>query len=522
MLFSFKKKQKKPIVNLSDLSLVSPITVDEQNKFGFKLRKDCNFWKYKIPINWSVDPFNDRNWCFQLHAWRMLDPLLREYRKDGDNVHLLNCLEFVKDWEHYHRTRKAKMSWYDMATGIRAAKIAYLLDRHNLNVIQFKKSDLRILRKLARQHLSVLTDKNFISYGNHAYFQLAGLKCLAQVFKVPLEVHEFANTMMQNLISSQFTTCGLHKEHSPSYHNFTISMIRKLRIDKNFPQVGADQILKLAGSSCSDFVMPDGSIIPIGDSFGKEEKPRSDNQIKITNRIECGYCSVRSSTEMMFVTGMAYSELHKHADDLSFVLFCDDQHVFIDSGKYGYQRDDWRDYFVSADAHNTISVLEQRVGPKDVVYEGSLLNRFEQIRDTYHISGIVRRPGLFEQTRAIEYKPGEKILICDNLKSCKQVTYASNLHLAEDLIPEPLINGFQVMLKSGRLISATASNVSAIEFVRGGKEPIVGWSSSGYLQTNPISTVRAIVKDSNQPIVWQINLNNNRVCKSAESELKCI
>lgn len=30
-------------------------------------------WPFQLPLDWNVDPFRDRNWRYQLHAWRMLD-----------------------------------------------------------------------------------------------------------------------------------------------------------------------------------------------------------------------------------------------------------------------------------------------------------------------------------------------------------------------------------------------------------------------------------------------------------------
>ena len=40
---------------------------------GFRPRKDNKALKLALPINWSQDPFNDKNWMFQLQAWRLLD-----------------------------------------------------------------------------------------------------------------------------------------------------------------------------------------------------------------------------------------------------------------------------------------------------------------------------------------------------------------------------------------------------------------------------------------------------------------
>ena len=83
---------------------------------------------FRLPFDWNADPLNDRNWMFQLHAWRMLDPHLnRLLAEPGHPRAFADILEVVADWHRGNvRSRPGPFTWYDMATGMRALKLALL------------------------------------------------------------------------------------------------------------------------------------------------------------------------------------------------------------------------------------------------------------------------------------------------------------------------------------------------------------------------------------------------------------
>ena len=39
-------------------------------------RRDLPPLPFRLPFDWHADPLSDRNWMFNLQAWRMLDPYL--------------------------------------------------------------------------------------------------------------------------------------------------------------------------------------------------------------------------------------------------------------------------------------------------------------------------------------------------------------------------------------------------------------------------------------------------------------
>ena len=55
---------------------------------------------------------------------------------------------------------------------------------------------------------------------------------------------------------------------------------------------------------------------------------------------------------------------HKHADELSFELYDRDTRVITGPGKYGFDRDERRDYVLSNAAHSVLTV-DKKPWPRD-------------------------------------------------------------------------------------------------------------------------------------------------------------
>src|SRR5690606_17144314 len=72
-------------------------------------------------FDWSADPLSDRNWCSQLHSWRMLDAYFwLIYRGEGNPARLIEAvLSVARDWYDFHivRSRLGTFSWMDGTVG---------------------------------------------------------------------------------------------------------------------------------------------------------------------------------------------------------------------------------------------------------------------------------------------------------------------------------------------------------------------------------------------------------------------
>src|SRR5699024_1988801 len=81
---------------------------------------------------WAAVGEANRTWGFNLHTWKFMEPLLREYSCTGERVWLETSLDIALDWIGTYLgpdAPEAPMAWYDMALALRAPMLLNLLIR---------------------------------------------------------------------------------------------------------------------------------------------------------------------------------------------------------------------------------------------------------------------------------------------------------------------------------------------------------------------------------------------------------
>ena len=504
---------------------------------GFKPRKDVPPWPVSLPIAWNADPFGDRNWRFQLHAWRLIDPILLKYRDTQDKKYLEESIEIINDWYQYHYILRkvSKYQWYDMAAGIRAMKLAWLWNEIDFENFSEGKELKQIFDELMELHVTKLINESFLASDNHAYFQLVGLRLLCKAnptINLCIEETEYNNNKMKSLLSRQFTGEGVHRENSPGYHIFTINVLKRLDIAKLYDHKIAD-LIQRAERVIPWLIYPDGTIVRIGDSSGKfkhENSPITDiytiNDRKLTfgNYIDSGYFSLRTPFNInstfatqIIITGISNADAtHKHADELSFELFHRGRLVFVDSGKYSYNLDDYREYILSASAHNTLSFAGYPIGPKDVSGSGSKLKSIRTSNEYVHVFGHVSRPDVFDHFREFRIKPFEEIHIKDTFKKTlpfyKELPFisgdtsvTSNLHI-NPFITVQRVGENKVQLDDLAIVELFSSDCK-LEIIKAQEVPLLGWVSFEYNDIKPTNVIRAYCANNQSgELKWKIML----------------
>ena len=467
--------------------------------WSFRPRNDLSAWTFSLPIDWSVDPFEDLNWQYHLHSWRTMEHWLHEYRRTNDVAHLWVPIEIALDWHRFHveEGRTSDFQWYDHSTGIRASRLAFLLDFILSDQMEASDDDLARLMTLADLHAEKLMDPEFLNSGNHGAFQMVGLDALCSVVgwrDACAGARHYAKETFVDLMKSWYSDEGVHLENSPTYHGWVTGQIRKLGAAERFQQPQVQEILERADAISPWLTYPDGRWVPVGDSHGTGPRlagpveptclPDGGGCWAVRNFTKSGYALVRSLPEadesessMFFVSGPTGPTGHKHADDLGFVLIEGGRDIFVDSGRYGYNYDDARSYVLSARAHNVLSLVGRRIDPYVINPAGSHLDPILVEQGRFTIRGVVARPSLLVHKRELSYVPGRLLRIEDKLQNLTDLPWQSNLHLAADLIPEIGESGFVV--DAGGLT------------VRGETDPYQGWVSAGYLELAPATVVVA-------------------------------
>ncbi len=491
-------------------------------------RPDLPEWDYSLPMDWAADPFEDRNWQFLVHSWVMMEYWLYAYQ-DGDLGSLEHIAAIALDWERFHvqDNRESRFQWYDMAAGIRASRLAFLLDNIFVGNLDIEDDDLAALTRLAELHVRKLLDPRFLSLGNHGLFQLAGLNLLCAVLSwrsVCNSARSYVDTAFARLLDRWFTDESVHRENSPNYHGIVLDALQRLRIAERTRLPGVRTLIEDGARVTPWLTYPDGRWVPVGDSAGiglpltgPVEPHCLDGEAgcwAVRDLTKSGYAIIRSlpgaeESSMLFVNAMFVNVVgavirHKHTDDLGFVLIEGGREIFVDSGKYGYNKDHMRSYVLSARAHNIPSLVSRPIDPRKVDPAETHLQPIRTTDSGFVVEGFVDRPGLLRHERTFSYTPGSSLTIRDRLYNRTSSRWQSNLHLAPDLDPVINTSGFLVQVGDVLVRAVFEGDGCQIDMARGDTDPYQGWVSVGYLEMTPATVVRATCPPDLVDTSWRI------------------
>ncbi len=463
---------------------------------GWQARADVTPHRLDLPIDWLADPFQDRNWRFQLNAWRPLDVMVTAHSQSGDDIWLERLVERMIDWAAFEADHSSALElWNDMGSGLRAAKLAYVISQPGFARPQFDDRRIAVV-DLARRHLARLRDKNFIGDSNHGLFQVHGTMALAKVMPDVPEAEgaeAYAEDIFNSLLDRQFCADGMHLEHSPGYHLFALKTVERLLASGWYDGMGHVQdVVTLARDNLRWLTFPDGCLSAIGDSGRTpvtiRRRPAPAGGISAKLFQHAGYAVVRTTrgtpaaeSSMLLVTGAHHSNVHKHADELSFELYDRGRFVIVDTGKYTYSKKAWRDFTDGASAHNAVDLIAERTdnGVRRTAPAGNVLTRLGLAPWGWVIEGAIDRPGWgVSHHRTFLYRPGEWLVLLDRIAATEPREVTAWLHLAPELTARRSGAGF---VFDGGAVTYAASCPFALTRQRGVIEPrIQGWVSTGY------------------------------------------
>jgi uncharacterized heparinase superfamily protein len=187
---------------------------------------------------------------------------------------------------------------------------------------------------------------------------------------------------------------------------------------------------------------------------------------------------------------------HGHADALSFMLQADGRDVFIDPGTYTYTGDpDWRRYFRSTEAHNTVTVNNSDQSRQDgcfmwsnpvssrliaVETDDGVCGRMLADHDGYSASGI-------RHCRGIAWSRNEWLLVWDGLFGADVNSLDLHWHVA--MQPRWIDNQtFDLQDGEIRLRIQCLGGIATTH--SGERSPLLGWRAPSYGSTAPIWTIR--------------------------------
>lgn len=388
---------------------------------------------FRLPFDWHADPLRDRNWMFSLQAWRMLDPYLNRLARDpGHPGAFADPLAVIADWERGNR-RAGRFTWYDMSTGLRALKLAFLARMAAREGVALPP----LVADLADRHMAELLRPAGLSAGNHGLFQMGGLRALAWAFPDrPLApaAAAFALAEGARLLDSQLGPVGVHTEDAPDYHFFAVALVGRFLAAPwwQVPEMAPFRArLAAAEDARAWLVDPAGRCLPVGDST-EGAKPRDPAALarwphrrsgRMVGAVLDGYGVVRTRAEvappqstLVFLMASHHLEPHKHADCLSLLWQDRGAWILVDSGKYGYQRDRMRRHFQSTRAHNTVERAGRDWSRATADAYGSGMRRVEPCGAGWLLEAEVphRSEGVVHH-RLVLFRPHRFVLVLDRV-----------------------------------------------------------------------------------------------------------
>ena len=123
---------------------------------------------------------------------------------------------------------------------------------------------------------------------------------------------------------------------------------------------------------------------------------------------------------------------HKHADDLSFMIYSKGNEIFTDCGMYSYRNDKYRTFLASAKGHNTLIVDEQSYLVSNDINSRTGIQSYEFFNDYDHIR--LFNDSYFSPKLTRDFcSCGDLTVIYDYSIADEEHNYSQIFHLAENI-----------------------------------------------------------------------------------------
>lgn len=413
----------------------SILTADEVVNRYFLFRYPWDMEKTNVPhqfkdqINWQANPFGDPEWTFMLNRHRYWQDLGKAYLLTGNEKYAKTFVNQVSDWiDKNPITEKTKQtSWRPIEAGIRPENwiksLEYFKDS-KLITFEFLQ---KFLSSLALHAEYINRDfSKFSQTSNHGVLEFQGLYHIALFLPEFKQAEIWKKDAISNLsvtAKNQILQDGTQWEQSPLYHNevfynYTNVLLLSQRRSIKLPQIITDKTKAMAHANI-EWQKPNYHEPLLGDSDDNDLRdllctaamvfmdpvlksrafPEADyeNHFIFDAESKTAYKNLKeehpaflsafqessgdlysrsSWEEDAFYSSLHLKRLgggHSHDDLLHFTLFAFGRDYLVDSGRFSYVDNKWRQYFKDSRSHNTLAVD----GEPNSIYATTWSNSFE-------------------------------------------------------------------------------------------------------------------------------------------------
>lgn len=405
-------------------------------------------------IDWNTAVSRQPN-SYQLYL-HTLNPLcilceacLAEKEKEGKDFYIKKAVRLFDSWLNFASAPSLSFGnifiWGDHTVAGRTfVLLLFLLALHRTGApLEYRK---KVYSVILYHGEWLRNDSNYTPTNNHGIMQDRALVFLG----VLTGNDEWLNHAVDRLVKQKeisYTGEHVHVENSSSYAQMVYSIFKGIQkfLEDNGKHSLSDRLGKTSGQEeeyLEWLTMPNRYFVQMGDSGAlkssyadhatetKKLYPLSGMYFYRSRAIEGEDSANR--TYKMFKCGFS-SRTHKHADDLSFVLYSKGKDIFTDCGYYGYGKSAYREYLTSALAHNTVTVDDLSYVPdlNDVRCNAVIYNA--DLHEEYDIAEAVNK--LYTETiiRRSFVSADDMTFISDRITSDTGHTYSQLFHLNEGI-----------------------------------------------------------------------------------------
>lgn len=447
--------------------------------------------RLRSPIDWLQDPEGSRSWRYELHTLTWLREALARHAGGGDVETLAVARDAALDWARAHQDpagEQSEFAWYDMAVGLRAPYLAYVL-RACLAEGMLDGSEADLLLAATERHGDELARRdNYAAHNNHGLFQDEGLYLLARLLPALPAASAWRELALGRLDATLHATVsfadGAHLEHSTAYQFALVDLVARLATNVDeLPELAP--LLDRLRLTAAWQTTPAGRMAQLGDTDDLPAPRWARDTAADLQGVhflpEAGMAFVRDGDSYLAVTAGYHGAAHKHSDDTGLLLIERGGVILGDAGRWGYYEEEPdRVYARSAGAHNVLTVGWEDFPWRKVEPYGSGLVAVSVEQGGWYVI-TVRNPLLERQEithqRVLFYRPGKALMIVEQVRSPQRNEYIRRLHFGPELELEQ--RGDHGIAVTGRGIAATLYELTEgteLALIRGRESPRSGWT----------------------------------------------
>jgi hypothetical protein len=506
-----------------------------QEKHSSAARRAARRWEFEVfhfktrlkpPVNWEKDPHQSRSFRQNLHGFAWMDTLLYSYRRTGDEADLRRARDIALDWiksnPRQFRPGRRGFAWHPKAAADRAGYLGFLARTAGCRGLLNRKQ-ARVMVRSLNAHGRYLANASEHQASNFGLFQDLGLLLLSQYLPFEGEAEKWqklAVARFPQTLLGRLSPESVWLEHSTQYQFLAIRLLRDFIRWK--PGEGRDAVLTEILNRMRDatgwFVAPDGEYALLGDTgFGEAPdwgyfKGRSYEGLKTFR--QSGFAIARQGGSYLATTAGFFNTTHKHADELDFELFDHGLKIVNGPGNYGYDREEaYRTYQLSSQSHSVLLSNDVSFPIEEQNAYGSAIQASGQGSGWFAIQGT--NPLLAHQgvghTRLFLFKPGETLVIVDQVRAGQPQTYHRYFQLGAELEIQDRGGGELALngpnLNGALWDQATSIGGAAPTWVKGRTTPLQGFTFPGFREAVPRWSVDYVSQTTNADFITVFTLS---------------